>query len=117
VAAKRAEVAASCLGTSGSGGGPILPPDGGEVGPDCIPSDAPESYRNELLKKARLDIRGGRIHYRLYQQDGSMQAMDCSDTLDNRVLVSWMQAHNRYTPGGNEANENQVGRGPEREVK
>ena len=54
---------------------------------------------NELLVKAKLDIRDGRIHYRLYQQDGSMQSMDCQDTLSNRQFVSWVQAHDRYTVG------------------
>lgn len=52
---------------------------------------------NELLTKARLDIRDGVIHYRLYQQDGSMEAMTCRDTASNRLFVSWVQAHDRYT--------------------
>ena len=78
-----------------------------------ISSALPE---NELLTKAKLDILDGRIHYRIYQQDGSMQPMDCPDTLDNRLLVSWIQAHDRYTPGGaNEANEGEGG-SPERGV-
>ncbi len=55
---------------------------------------------NELVAKAKLDIRDGRIHYRLYQQDGTMQPMDCPDTPSNRLCVSWIQAHDRYTPGG-----------------
>jgi hypothetical protein len=54
---------------------------------------------NELLAKARLDVRDGHIHYRLYQQDGSMQAMSCRDTPSNRLFVSWVQAHDRYTVG------------------
>ena len=56
------------------------------------------SAENELVSKARLDTRGDRLHYRLYQQDGSMQAMDCPDTPSNRQCVSWFQAHDRYTP-------------------
>jgi len=56
------------------------------------------SAENELVSKARLDTRGDWLHYRLYQQDGSMQAMDCPDTPSNRQCVSWFQAHDRYTP-------------------
>jgi hypothetical protein len=57
---------------------------------------------NELLAKARLDIRDGEIHYRLYRQDGSMQPMSCRDTPSNRLFVSWAQAHDRYTVGRKE---------------
>jgi hypothetical protein len=39
VATKRAEVASDCLSSSGSGGGAKLPPDGGDVGPSCVPSE------------------------------------------------------------------------------
>lgn len=51
--------------------------------------------RNALLDAARLDIRDGAIHYSLYQQDGSMQAMTCPNTFANRLFVSWVQAHDR----------------------
>lgn len=59
------------------------------------------AMENELVTKARLDLHDGRIHYRLYQQDGTMQAMDCADTPSNRLCVSWFQAHDRYTTGSN----------------
>lgn len=55
---------------------------------------------NDLKVKARLGIREGEIHYGIYQQDGSMQPMSCKDTPSNRLYVSWIQAHDRYTPGG-----------------
>lgn len=50
---------------------------------------------NPLDAQMRLTIRDGVIHYRLYQQDGRMQAMTCADTPDNRAFVSWVQAHDR----------------------
>lgn len=96
VAAKRAEVADICPSTSGSGGGSLLPPGGGGVGTNCTPPEP----RNALLTNAKLTIRDGRIHYRLYRQDGSIQPMDCADTPSNRLTVSWFQAHDRYTPSG-----------------
>jgi hypothetical protein len=46
---------------------------------------------------SKLRIEDGRIHYRLYQQDGTMQDMDCADTLSNRLFVSWVQKIDRYT--------------------
>jgi len=46
---------------------------------------------------SKLKIVEGVIHYRLYQQDGSMQDMTCRDTPDNRMFVSWVQMHDRYT--------------------
>lgn len=52
---------------------------------------------NALIDRARLDIRDGVIHYRLYQQDGSMQAMTCPDTPSNRLFVSWVQGHDRMS--------------------
>jgi len=53
---------------------------------------------NPLDAQMRLTIRDGAIHYRLYQQDGSMQEMTCPDTRSNRLFVSWVQAHDRHTP-------------------
>lgn len=50
---------------------------------------------NPLDAAMKLSIRGGAIHYRLYQQDGSMQVMSCADTRSNRLFVSWVQAHDR----------------------
>lgn len=58
---------------------------------------------SDLIKDARLNIKDGRIHYFLYQQDGMEQKMDCEDTLSNRLCVSWMQAHDRYTEHGEAA--------------
>lgn len=48
---------------------------------------------------SELDIRDGRIYYRIYQQDGSMQDMDVADTLDNRRFVEWIKFHDRFTAG------------------
>jgi hypothetical protein len=45
----------------------------------------------------RLRIVDGMIHYRLYQQDGTMQDMICKDTQSNRLFVSWVQKFDRYT--------------------
>lgn len=48
---------------------------------------------------SKLRISGGRIHYFLYQQDGSKQPMSCEDTLSHRLLVSWLQIHDSPTTG------------------
>ena len=48
-----------------------------------------------LNDPSKLTIKDGRIHYRLYQQDGSMQKMDCKDTISNRLTVAWFQIHDR----------------------
>lgn len=47
----------------------------------------------------RLRVRDGRIHYFLYQQDGSKQPMSCPDTPSNRHLISWFQIHDSPTTG------------------
>ena len=49
---------------------------------------------NDFSKLRRSD---GRILFRLYRQDGTMQDMDCADTQENRLTVSWFQIHDRYT--------------------
>lgn len=48
---------------------------------------------------SKLKIVDGSIHYRLYQQDGTMVAMTIADTYSNRLLVSWIQIHDRYVSG------------------
>ena len=50
----------------------------------------------DLTDFSKLRIVDGRIHYRLYQQDGTMQDMDCADTRENRMTISWFQIHDRY---------------------
>ena len=47
---------------------------------------------------SKLRLAEGRIHYRLYRQDGEMQDMDCADTQSNRLFISWVQQFDRYTP-------------------
>lgn len=42
---------------------------------------------------SKLRIIDGRIHYKVRQQDGSFQAMDCADTTSNRLFVQWVQIH------------------------
>lgn len=42
---------------------------------------------------SKLNIRDGRIHYKIRQQDGSFQKMDCADTVSNRLFVQWVQIH------------------------
>lgn len=56
-----------------------------------------EGAVSDLRDFSKLDIRDGRIHYFLYQQDGSKQSMDCADTLDARMFVSWAQVHDAPT--------------------
>ena len=54
----------------------------------------------DLRDFSRLDIRDGMIHYRLYQQDGSLAPMTARDMPDNRLFVSWVQIHDRYSGFG-----------------
>lgn len=49
---------------------------------------------------SKLNIRDGVIHYRLYGQDGEFVPMTVGDTHSNRLLVSWIQIHDRYTVRG-----------------
>lgn len=53
----------------------------------------------QAMDFTRLDIRDGAIHYRLYAQDGRFVPMTAIDTRDNRIFVSWLQRHDRYTAG------------------
>lgn len=48
---------------------------------------------------SKLDIRDGVIHYFLYSQDGKLIPMTVADTYSNRLLISWIQIHDRYTTG------------------
>ena len=48
----------------------------------------------------KLRIEGGIIHYRLYQQDGTLEPMTCADTKENRMFVEWVQMRDRYTGKG-----------------
>ena len=50
----------------------------------------------DLTDFSKLRIADGRIRYRLYRQDGTMQDMNCADTRENRMTVSWFQIHDRY---------------------
>lgn len=61
-------------------------------------SDARSFERCNPFDFSKLRIIGDRIHYRIYQQDGSMQAMDCADTRSNRIFVSLLQIHDRWLP-------------------
>lgn len=57
----------------------------------------PVEYRTPipLSNFSKLTIIDGIIYYKIYQQDGSMQDMNCADTLDNRYFVSWVQIHDQ----------------------
>ena len=48
---------------------------------------------------SKIRIVNGRIHYFLYQQDGTKQAMSAENTLSNRLWVSWAQIHDSPTTG------------------
>lgn len=52
---------------------------------------------------SKLDIRDGSIFYRIYAQDGTFIGMSCKDTFSNRLFVSWVQIHDRYTVHGDRA--------------
>jgi len=45
----------------------------------------------------KLDIRDGVIHYKLYNQEGDLTPMTIKNTYENRLFVSWVQIHDRYT--------------------
>jgi len=51
---------------------------------------------SDLTDFSKLNIRDGKIHYFLYQQDGTKQSMSLPDTYDNRLYVSWFQMHDRH---------------------
>jgi hypothetical protein len=53
--------------------------------------------KSKIRDFSKLNIRDGVIHYRLYQQDGTMVAMTVRDTYSMRLFVSWVQIHDRYT--------------------
>lgn len=55
---------------------------------------------NDVRDFSKLRLEAGIIHYKLYTQDGKMVDMTVKDTLSNRLLVSWIQIHDRYTVGG-----------------
>lgn len=57
----------------------------------------PDWPKCDLNDFSSLDCREGKIFYRLYQQDGTLQEMNCTDTYQNRLYVSWVQIHDRYT--------------------
>lgn len=49
--------------------------------------------KEDINDASRLDIRDGTIHFRVYQQNGYLQPMECADTPHNRRFVSWLQVH------------------------
>jgi hypothetical protein len=49
--------------------------------------------KGDPLDHAKVKIIDGVIHYRVRQQDGSMQPMTAPDTQHNRQIVSWIQIH------------------------
>lgn len=55
-----------------------------------------DHVRGDVRDTSRLRISDGVIHYRLYAQDGSMVPMTVADSLSARLLVSWIQIHDRY---------------------
>jgi hypothetical protein len=65
-------------------------PQGFREGPDDTPGGR---LMDPLYDITKLRIDGGRIAFKIRQQDGSFQDMSCPDTLDNRLLVQWMQIH------------------------
>lgn len=46
---------------------------------------------------SKLDIRNGIIHYNIYSQDGALTPMTIKDSYENRLFVSWVQIHDRYS--------------------
>jgi len=40
-----------------------------------------------------LNIKEGWIYYKIRQQDGTFQIMECVDTISNRLFVEWVQIH------------------------
>ncbi len=49
-----------------------------------------EAYNPNSLQPTRdLDIRGGVIHYHLYDQTDKLVPASCEDTVSNRLFVVW----------------------------
>jgi hypothetical protein len=46
---------------------------------------------------SKLNIKDGVINYKLYLQDGTFMPMTIKDSYKNRLFVSWVQIHDRYT--------------------
>ncbi len=69
------------------------------AGPEEFYIPVPLNLKNPLIDPSKLRIDGDRIHYFLYQQDGSKQPMSCQNTRDNQLLVSWMQIHDSPLTG------------------
>lgn len=49
--------------------------------------------QNALVDLSKLRLTDGAILYKVRQQDGTFQAMQCPDTTSNRLFVSWLQVH------------------------
>ena len=56
----------------------------------------------DIRNSSKLNISNGAIHYKMYLQTGDMIDMSLEDTLENRLFVSWVQIHDRYTDHGDE---------------
>lgn len=52
---------------------------------------------SKITDFSKLKIKDGKIYYKLYAQDGTFIPMTCEDTYSNRLFVSWVQIHDRYT--------------------
>lgn len=46
-----------------------------------------------MIDLSKLNLKNGRILYKIRQQDGSFQSMNCPDTQSNRMFVAWVQIH------------------------
>ena len=56
-----------------------------------------EYVPNKINDFSKLKIHNGVIHYKLYSQSGDFVPMTIKDTYSNRLFVSWVQIHDRYT--------------------
>jgi hypothetical protein len=55
-----------------------------------------EYVKGKLSDFSKIKIVDGTIHYKLYDQEGKFTPMTLPNTYSNRLLVSWIQIHDRY---------------------
>lgn len=76
-------------------GAPLLDAEHEEAGVEYVPS--------KITDFSKIRLEPPLIRYKLYAQDGAFVEMEVEDTYSNRLLVSWVQIHDRYVvhgPGG-----------------
>lgn len=68
-------------------------------GDDELEIEGTASWKKGCISDhTKVKAHDGVIDFILLQQDGTKQSMTCKDTPANRMYVSYIQIHDRYTP-------------------